>query len=334
MTTYHKTLITLLLLFCTTNLFAQDKSADVPTLIKEGRALNTTGKYTEAVAKFDEALKIDPNNTDVMENKGISLALAQKYDEALPCFEKVVAVNNNQPHAYVSMGNIYSMRKDYDKAIYYYTKAIGILPRDARIWNSLSSAYLFSKKYAQAQSAATETIKMGQRQANVYQLYAIAAFFQAKNAEALMGLCNYFMLANPKEKSTADTYRTLTLVLHDKPRPGAEPVAKMQQETVAKAIASATEGKTNLTPIDSLTLQLTAAFKAINEQQDQYGSPFFSKYFGSFFGTMAATDQMDTFAHFIMLSISPAENAAWLKEHQDKVTAFVSWIKSTKREIE
>jgi tetratricopeptide (TPR) repeat protein len=334
MNNFHRLLLTALILACSITLFAQDNPADVPTLLKEGQALNTAGKFTEAIVKFDDALKIDPNNVDAMINKGTSLALLQKFDDALPYFEKVVAVNNNKPYAYVSIANIYSMRHDYDKAIYYYTKAIGMLPHDARIWNSLSSAYLFSKKPEQAQSAATEAIKADQRQVNVHQIYAIAAFTQAKDAEALLGLCNYLMFANPKEKATVDTYQTFLRVLHDPRKPRTEPVAKMEQETVAKTVASATAGKTNLTVIDSLTLQLTAAFKAINEQQDQYGSPFFSKYFGNFFGAMAATDNMDTFVHFITMGPLPAENETWLKEHRDKVTAFIAWIKSTKRETE
>ncbi|WP_214073780.1 tetratricopeptide repeat protein [Mucilaginibacter sp. dw_454] len=333
---YFKPFLLLILLFSSIAVFAQDTVKDVPTLMKEAKDLLKQRKMTEASVKFDELLKIDPVNTDALFNKGFCLLVTGKRDEALPCFEKLTTITNTlYPNAYEYMGDIYSINREFDKATALYSKAAALMPRNPQVWYSLGSAYLNGRKFAQAESAEAESIKLNDHFSNNQQFYGIAAMCQGRNAEAVLGLSTHLMWAKPGDKNAAESYRLLKFML--KPNPKAtiitDPIAKMQQELLIKSATAAVAGKTNLTPVDSLTLQLTSIFKAIKEQQDQYGSPFFSKYYGDFFDALAATENMDTFVHLISLNASP-DNDAWLKSHPDKMTAFVNWTKNTKRQTE
>jgi tetratricopeptide (TPR) repeat protein len=62
-------------------------------LINKGVALGNLQNFTGAISYFDQALKINPNNTDVLNNKGAALIKEGKFDEANSNFDKVLKIN-------------------------------------------------------------------------------------------------------------------------------------------------------------------------------------------------------------------------------------------------
>ena len=54
----------------------------------KGLALNLLGKHNEAIASYDNAIKIDPNDADVWNNKGLALHALGNDDEAKKCYNK------------------------------------------------------------------------------------------------------------------------------------------------------------------------------------------------------------------------------------------------------
>ncbi|GAA4094931.1 tetratricopeptide repeat protein [Mucilaginibacter panaciglaebae] len=332
MKTYRKLLLTWALIICSTVLFAQSNRTQADSLLKQGVTLNDAGKFAEAVAKYDEILKTEPNNVTALYEKGFSLSAAGKSDEAIACFEKITSTANF-PDAYVGLANIYDSKGDYEKALSYYMKGIAIAPKNRNLWFNLSVSYARQQKYPQSESAAAEAIKADPKHISSYRNYAVAAYLQGRNAEALLGLSNYLMFGVPANQS-AGACQIVKEILRTSPKSDAGPIAKMQQETIVQAAKLATAGKTNLTPTDSLTIQLTAVYKVIKTQEAQYGSPFFSRYFGDFFGRIAESNYMDVFTHFIAVSLSPQDNLAWLKTRQDDIKAFNIWLNTQKRQTE
>jgi cytochrome c-type biogenesis protein CcmH/NrfG len=47
----------------------------------------------KAIAAYDKALALNPNNADVLTDQGVMYRKAGKYDKAVQCFDKAVAVN-------------------------------------------------------------------------------------------------------------------------------------------------------------------------------------------------------------------------------------------------
>jgi len=332
MKNYYRSFLTLLLLFGAANLFAQNKPAThTDSLMHEGIALNDAGKYTEALAKYDEVLKTYPESRTALYEKALTLSTMGKNDDAIVIFEKLVSILHSA-EAYAGLANAYDMKGDSKKAIEYYKQGIARWPKDRNLWFNLCVSYARQKNYVQSELAAAEAIKADPKHLRSYQNYAVAAYQQGRNAEALLGLSNLLMFGS-NSRSLASC-QIIKDILHATPGNNADPIAKMQQETIAQAVASSTSGKTNLTSIDSLTLQLTATYKAIKAQEDQYGSPFFSKYFGTYFGDIAASNYMDVYTRFIGVSLAPQENLAWLKTHPDDIKAFNTWLSTEKRDVE
>jgi Tfp pilus assembly protein PilF len=332
MKTCRSLLFTLTLSICVNTLFAQTQASHTDSLMRSGIALTDAGKFTEAIAKYDEVLRAMPGAKPVLYEKATTLTAMGKYDDAIAIFEKLLA-DTKTPNIYAGIGDAYDMKGDYQTASNYYLKGIAQWPKDRNLWFNLSVCYTRQKKYPQAQGAAAEAIKADPRHFTSYRNYAIAAYLQGRNAEALLGLSNYLVFPMPPNQS-AGACQILRQILRASPKPDVEPIAKLQQETIANAVGAATVGKENLKPIDSLNLQLTAVYKAIKAQEDQYGSPFFSKYFGNYFGDIATSNYMDVFTHVVAISLSPQENLAWLKGRLDDVKSFNQWLASQKRVME
>jgi tetratricopeptide (TPR) repeat protein len=49
----------------------------------------------DSIVFFDKALAINPNFTDALTNKGVSLANLGKYNEAISVYDKALAINPN-----------------------------------------------------------------------------------------------------------------------------------------------------------------------------------------------------------------------------------------------
>jgi tetratricopeptide (TPR) repeat protein len=66
------------------------KNVDEKGRYNKGYALSSLGKYTEAIQCYDEALKSDSNNLDILIGKGIALNKLNKHQQAIECFDKVL----------------------------------------------------------------------------------------------------------------------------------------------------------------------------------------------------------------------------------------------------
>ena len=59
----------------------------------KGVTLDRLGQKEEAIACYDKALKIEPNNIQIMNNKGYVLINLGKYEQAVEYFNKVLSID-------------------------------------------------------------------------------------------------------------------------------------------------------------------------------------------------------------------------------------------------
>jgi tetratricopeptide (TPR) repeat protein len=343
----HKLPITLLLLFCSITIFAQDKKGTADSLIKQGSALHDAGKFADAIAKYDQALKIDPANTGAMYEKAFSLQSMGKAEEGLPLLEKVIR-ENKEPGAYNLLGNIYDDKKDYDKAIAYYNKGIAAFPKYQRLYYNLSVSYLFQKKFPEAEAAAAQAIKLDPRHASSQRTYAMATYNEGKHINSLLAWCN-FLIIEPQTQRSVEACNYLKHILYVNVKGnnmtvgGTDDLTRTQQMAIALGVTgglaiakkeAGNNGTGATTVLDSLAIPLQFIFKLTAEKRDPANSAFFNKYYADFFGALAKTEYMNAFFRYITISVFRTDNIAWLKMHQDELKGLVAWVNSTKRETE
>ncbi len=81
-----------------------------------GRSLAALNRYDEAAGAFEEATRIDPEDTQSYEWRGVSLLRIGRFDEAAATFEKAVQVKNDDKTLRRSLFFCYLLSSQYEKA--------------------------------------------------------------------------------------------------------------------------------------------------------------------------------------------------------------------------
>ncbi|MCX5666859.1 MAG: tetratricopeptide repeat protein [Candidatus Omnitrophica bacterium] len=89
-------------------------------------------------------------NSEDFVAKGIEWGKKGEFDKAIAEFNKAIEVNPNDPLAFYNRGSAYDCKRDYDKAISDYSKAIELNPKFATAYNSRAIDYYYKKDYDKA----------------------------------------------------------------------------------------------------------------------------------------------------------------------------------------
>ena len=93
-------------------------------------------KSDEAITAFDKAIEINPLDSMIWCNKGLTLAHLGKLDEAIKAYDKAIEINPHNSYTWGGKGIVlYNLNKS-DEAITAYDKAIEINPRNAYGWSN------------------------------------------------------------------------------------------------------------------------------------------------------------------------------------------------------
>ena len=103
---------------------------------RRGRAYYEWGRYDNAVADYDKAIAIDPDNVSAYIDRG-NAHLAnhrsfeggeENYDRALADYEEAISLSPENAVAYYNRGLAFQGKDDYARAIADYDRAIELAP--------------------------------------------------------------------------------------------------------------------------------------------------------------------------------------------------------------
>jgi len=82
--------------------------------------------YKNALANYDEVVRLDPKYPDIYTNRGMMRHTLQDYKGAIQDYNEALKLNPNNPSAYNNRGGAYMMLKDFQSALADFDKAIAI----------------------------------------------------------------------------------------------------------------------------------------------------------------------------------------------------------------
>jgi len=344
MKTYHKFLLLFIFSAFSSHAFSQNKD-DAVALVKQGIALHDAGKYPEAIAKYQEALKIDPDNINTQYELSYTLCSSGRSKEAIPYLEKLVA-SNKMAQAYDLLGSTYDDEGQFDKAEVCYKAGIKAFPDFQRLRFNLALAYLRQKRYPEAETYAIEAIKLEPKHASSQRTYALAALGQNKRLCSMMAFCN-FLLLEPQTKRSVEAYEYIDkifkagaeqkniLLTTDKDNKEITPMSMAEASiAIAASATKAMESQNIGSPQERLSNELKMVFETTSKAAEkQISKDFFWKYYADYFGKLAQTDNMPAFTRLISLSAYREDNLKWFKENDKQLSALDAWVSGTKREF-
>lgn len=100
-------------------------SSSMSLLLAKGQVLLDTERLQEAVACFQEAITVDPNNAEAHLKKGIALERMNRFEPALAAYEEALRLNPKRTVANVYKARVLAALHRYDEAISVYDSALG-----------------------------------------------------------------------------------------------------------------------------------------------------------------------------------------------------------------
>ncbi|MBD3560542.1 tetratricopeptide repeat protein, partial [Planktothrix sp. FACHB-1355] len=125
-----------------------------------GYALLQLQRYEDAIAAYDKAVEIKPEYWEAWYDRGIALEIVQRREDAIYSYEKAAQIKPDFHLAWYKLGVQLNHFQRYEEAIAAYDKAIEIQPYDANIWTDRSAALGYLKRYDDAIAAGEKAIKI------------------------------------------------------------------------------------------------------------------------------------------------------------------------------
>jgi len=101
---------------------------------KAGVKLGSQGRLKEAIAEFDEAIRVDPNLSGAYNNRGIIYARLGQFQRAIQDFDEAIRLNPWDAVTYYNRGTAYYHLDQFQSVIQNLEEAIRLNPQDAEAY--------------------------------------------------------------------------------------------------------------------------------------------------------------------------------------------------------
>ncbi len=115
-----------------------------------GGALLGKNQPDRAIADLDQAIRLNGKNARPYLERGHAYRGKGMLDRAIADYEQAILLNPNDPNAYNYRGNVYYTRKDFDRAIADFDKSLALNANQPIIFNLRGTAYYLKKDYPHA----------------------------------------------------------------------------------------------------------------------------------------------------------------------------------------
>src|SRR5579883_1045281 len=110
-------------------------SAKSRSLHRRGLALQRQGRQDEAIAYFDRASRMDPENIEILYDRAVSLQMGTRFEEAVKAYDAVLRTDPENFAALVNKGLCYSnpsMSRE-EEALMCFDEALKVSSRATRL---------------------------------------------------------------------------------------------------------------------------------------------------------------------------------------------------------
>ena len=102
----------------------------------QGNVLYQLQRYAEALAAYEQAIRLDPNDATLYSNKGHAVQHLGRHEEVLAAYEQAIRLDPNDVTYHNNKGNTLYALKRYTEALAAYEQAIRLDPNSALAYNN------------------------------------------------------------------------------------------------------------------------------------------------------------------------------------------------------
>ena len=128
--------------------------------MKEGQDHLDAGRYQQALAAFEQAIRLEPRYTYAYALKGQTLSLLKRHQEALAAYERAIQIAPNEAVLYLLKEDALYDCGRYGEALTAVERAIQLDPNEATYHNSKGRDLEALKRYSEALAAYQQAIQL------------------------------------------------------------------------------------------------------------------------------------------------------------------------------
>ncbi len=137
-------------------------------LLNEALGLHRAGKLTEAIARYQRALEIDPHHVDALRLLGMALFNVGKAEQAADHYVRALELQPQNPLLLDGLGDIRMALGQVDHAIDCYERSLTIRPGKVGVLNNLAGLYARKGRFGRALDTYQLAINAAPDQAGSY----------------------------------------------------------------------------------------------------------------------------------------------------------------------
>jgi len=118
-------------------------------LEEQGDQLRAQKRYLDSIDYYNAAIAQQPSAL-LWNKKGIALLFITRTKEAQKSFQQALKLDKNSAESLNNLGFVEQMQKNYSKAMKYYSKALAIRPNSATFHYNLGAAYFAKHDFDKA----------------------------------------------------------------------------------------------------------------------------------------------------------------------------------------
>lgn len=119
-------------------------------LFEAGMELFAGGRYAEAAAHFEKALKLNRRHTESLKYLGLALFHQSKYAQAVEQFKQFLAAQPDNEEVLLYCGSTYQARSYYDDAERCYRRTVALNPKNVKGYLGLGQVLYRKGLYSEA----------------------------------------------------------------------------------------------------------------------------------------------------------------------------------------
>lgn len=344
-------LLQTILFFCL-SISGKDK-VDAEKLIDEGIVLYDSGKFDEAIKKYDKALSIDADNFTASYEKSLTFLAQNRFEETIQLCESIILKHSGKvglKDVYVNYGTALDGLKQPEKAIATYDQGSMLFPSYYGLYFNKAITQIGMKKYDDAILSLQHSIKCNPDHIRSHTVLgrillaysqripsvlanARALVLESEGSRAKENLSNLqkVMLGNVKVKEGGKIEINFSRDML--PDSSANPALKENDFSSSDVVLAMSAGldydskNKNKTDAEKFSRKFKSLCATLKESQKK-NIGFYWNYYAPYYIEMNDNGWVDTFSYIAFASTGDEYVTSWLKINKGLVDDFYKWSKS------
>jgi tetratricopeptide (TPR) repeat protein len=304
--------------------------------VAAGIDLHDQGKYDQAIARYQDVLKQNPDNMTALFELAFSQAAKKEYRASLETAAKGAQYKSDLlPMFYDVMASTLDMMGEPQRAIDAYKRGIELVPRASILYLNMAVTYMESlKNTEQAMLSLKKAIAIDPADTESQLLLAQLLYSANYRTPALLVFGRYLIM-EPASGRSLQAYGLWRAILRGEPAPGSGRAPSKTDEGDFSAVDAliATSHSTFSSEMDGGKKETDALVKQVNAILSRLdaGDPsapvatFIGRFHVPYFVELRRRNYVEPFVYWVSQRAPVPGVKEWVDANADRVREFLSW---------